>query len=386
MKKVTISKRSTRLNPFYVMDILARAKQLEAQGQSVIHLEVGEPDFATAPTIIEAGIRAMHDFPIHYTAATGLPVLRQTIADYYQRKFNVDVDASRIIITPGASGALQLALLTLLDAGDSVLLADPGYPCNRNIAQILAGRVVSVPVTPESDFHLTAELVNQYWEPASRAAIVATPSNPTGTLIKTEQLKALISVMDEKKGVLIVDEIYQGLVYDVQDNTALSLSDDCFIINSFSKYFGMTGWRLGWMVVPTAYVDAIDRISQNLFLAPSTIAQYAACEALKAETEEILLQRRDEFKKRRDFLTGALESIGFDIPVDPDGAFYIYAGCDRFTDDSFQWSCQMLESIGVAITPGADFGGYEAQHHCRFAYTRPVDILEQACERIQKFI
>ncbi len=315
MTPIQLSRRAAQLKPFHVMAIPARAKQLEAQGRSIIHLEVGEPDFATAPAIIDAGIAALNAKKTHYTSATGLAELRQAVAGYYQRKFKLLIDAKRIIITPGASGALQLALLALLDAGESVLLTDPGYPCNSNIAQILASDIISVAVTADSDYQLTAEHIEQYWRSSTRVAMVASPSNPTGTLIRSKQLQQLIEAVGRKKGRLIIDEIYQGLVYDTEDSTALSLSDDCFVINSFSKYFGMTGWRPGWMVVPEAYVDAIDRISQNIFLSASTIAQYAALVALEPETEVVLQQRRDEFKCRRDYLLPELVSLGFKVAV-----------------------------------------------------------------------
>ena len=381
-----LSKRSSKLSPFHVMDILARAKTLEQQGKSIYHLEVGEPDFATAETIIDSGIDALQRHKTHYTPALGLPELRLAVAEYYDRKFSVKINPERIVITPGASGAIQLAITCLLDAGDNVLLSDPGYPCNRNIAQVLASEAISIATTAESAYQLNADMVETHWNNKTRAAMVATPSNPTGTLLPAEQLKALCQVIEKKQGRLIVDEIYQGLVYDAEEYTALEISDECFVINSFSKYFGMTGWRLGWMVVPEFYVDAVDRVAQNIFLAAPTISQYAAITALKSETQPVLDERRDEFKKRRDFLLPALTQLGFNIAVKPQGAFYIYANCENFTDDSFAWVKRLLEEQGVALTPGIDFGEYLANKHCRFAYTQPVEILEQAIDKIADFV
>ena len=381
-----LSNRTRELSPFHVMDILAQAKALSEQGRSIIHMEVGEPDFSTADSIVSAGIEALKQGQTFYTPALGLPELREAISAYYQRKFSVQVDSERIIVTPGASGAIQLAITSLLDAGDNVLLSDPGYPCNRNIAQVLASDTVSVPVGAESYYQLNAQLAEQYWNERTRAAMVATPSNPTGTVLPLTQLRELDKCISEKGGVLIVDEIYQGLVYDSSDYTALSVSDDCFVINSFSKYFGMTGWRVGWMVVPELYVDAIDRIAQNIFLAPPTISQHAAITALQEDTQVEHDRRRDEFKKRRDFLLPALKQIGFDIAVEPRGAFYIYANCERFTDDSFSWGKQMLDEQGVAITPGIDFGDHHANLHCRFAYTQSLPVLEQAVDKIAAFV
>ena len=368
------------------MDILAQAKALEKQGRTICHLEVGEPDFATADCIVQSGIDALRQLKTHYTPALGLPELREAVAEYYERKFSVTINPQRVIITPGASGAIQLAIACLLDAGDNLLLSDPGYPCNRNIAQVLASEAIAVPTTAESYYQLNAAMVEKHWNKKTKAVMVATPSNPTGTLLPEEQLTALCQVINQKQGNLIVDEIYQGLVYDAENYTALEISDDCFVINSFSKYFGMTGWRLGWMVVPEYYVDAIDRIAQNVFLAPPTISQYAALTALKEETQFILDERRDEFKKRRDFLLPALEQLGFNIGVKPQGAFYIYANCENFTDDSYTWVKKLLHEQGVALTPGIDFGDYMANKHCRFAYTQSVDVLEQAVEKIAAFI
>lgn len=381
-----LSTRSKELSPFHVMDILAQAKALSQQGKTIYHMEIGEPDFATAEPIINAGIKALQQLKTHYTPALGLPELRHAVAEYYDRKFSLTVNPERIIITPGASGALQLAISSLLDAGDNVLLADPGYPCNKNIAHILAAETITIPVSAENYFQLDAKSIAPHWNGKTRAAMVATPSNPTGTILPRQQLASLSEFVERKQGRLIVDEIYQGLVYENDDYTALEISDECFVINSFSKYFGMTGWRIGWMVVPEFYVDAIDRIAQNIFLAPPTISQYAALTALKAETQVILDARRDEFKQRRDFLLPALEQLGFEIAAKPQGAFYIYANCERFTDDSFSWVKDLLDEQGVALTPGIDFGTHLADKHCRFAYTQSMEKLERAVENIDAFI
>ena len=386
MTSPKLSTRSKELSPFHVMDILAQAKALSQQGKTIYHLEIGEPDFATAEPIVNAGIKALQQFKTHYTPALGLPELRRAVAEYYDRKFSLTVNPERIIITPGASGALQLAISALLDAGDNVLLADPGYPCNQNIAHILAAETIAIPVSAENYFQLDAKSVAQHWNSKTRAAMVATPSNPTGTILPREQLTSLSEFVERKQGRLIVDEIYQGLVYEDDDYTVLEISDECFVINSFSKYFGMTGWRVGWMVVPEFYVGAIDRIAQNIFLAAPTISQYAALTALKAETQVILDARRDEFKQRRDFLLPALEQLGFEIAVKPQGAFYIYANCERFTDDSFNWVKKLLNEQGVALTPGIDFGTHLANKHCRFAYTQSMEKLERAVENIDTFI
>ncbi|MDH5711211.1 MAG: pyridoxal phosphate-dependent aminotransferase [Gammaproteobacteria bacterium] len=378
--------RARAIPPFHVMDLLARAKQLEAEGQSVLHLEVGEPDFATARPIIDAGILALRQLRTHYTAATGLPELRQAIADYYRRRFDISLDPRRVVVTPGASGALQLALSVLTEASDSILLTDPGYPCNRNIAKVLGVNSIDVPVTSQSNYQFHASHISEHWQGNTRAAMVASPSNPTGTIIERSVMSDLSAAVRSRGGYLIVDEIYQGLVYDVDEYTALDLSDDIFVINSFSKYFGMTGWRIGWMVVPESFVDDVDRVAQNLFLAPPTVSQYAALVAFAPETDEILQQRVVMFKERRDYLLPVLSDLGFKVPVKPQGAFYIYADCSDITRDSFQWTRELLEKEGVAVTPGIDFGEFEANTHVRFAYTRSVDELQRAMCRIGRFI
>ncbi len=383
------SNRARHIQPFYVMDLLARAGQLEAEGRSVVHLEVGEPDFPTAQPIIDAGIEALKQQHTHYTAALGLPVLRQKIAAYYLREYAVDLDPARIVVTAGASGALQLVLAALLDVDDEVLLADPGYPCNRNIAEILAAKARAIPVDNHSNFQLTAEQVVQHWRPHTRVAMVASPSNPTGTLISPQALQALHQSVCTRQGTLIVDEIYQGLVYDSRAQTALQLDDsehNLIVINSFSKYFGMTGWRIGWAVLPERLVPAVDRLAQNLFLAPPTVAQYAALRALDEDCKTIFDQRVEVFRQRRDYLLPALRETGFIIDTEPQGAFYIYADCSVFSRDSFRWCHGLLEAEAVAVTPGIDFGEHRAGEFVRFAYTRPVEQLEMAVERIINYI
>lgn len=385
-KKAHLSERASAIHPFYVMDLLARARQMEADGRSVLHLEVGEPDFSTPRPVIDAGIQALRQLKTHYTPALGLPELREKIAQHYRDKYDVVVDPRRIIVTPGASGALQLALFVLVDTSDKVLLTDPGYPCNRNMVQLLGAESTHVQVGPDTQFQMNASHIEQYWDEKTVAAMIASPSNPTGTMIAAADLQALIESVNEAGGRLIIDEIYQGLVYTETDQTALKYTDQVFVINSFSKYFGMTGWRLGWMVAPEEYVDAIDRVAQNLFLAAPTIAQHAALVAFESETMDILQHRVSMFKQRRDYMLPVLKEMGFGIPVEPEGAFYIYADSSTITDDSFEWTRQLLEDEAVAVTPGIDFGEFQASTHVRFAYTRPVDQLERACCRIARFI
>lgn len=375
------------IEPFHVMDILARAREMDARGRDVVHMEVGEPDFSSPQPVIDAGIAALQQGKTHYTLALGLPALRQAISDYYQSRFQVQVDASRIVITPGASGALQLVLGVLINPGDKVLMADPGYPCNRHMVRLFGGEAVSLGVKASRDFALSNDQVIRHWDKDTRALMVATPANPTGRLLTLQQLRFLYEAVRAPDGLLIVDEIYQGLVYDQPVETALKLGqDNLFVVNSFSKFFGMTGWRLGWVVAPQGYVSALDRLAQNIFLAAPTVAQYAALAAFQPEAQSILEQRRQVFQERRDYLFDALVGLGFRIHGKPEGAFYLYADISAFSSDSFEFARALLDQAAVAITPGRDFGNYRSDKFVRFAYTTDMERLKLGVERIAGFV
>ena len=378
------ARRMADIAPFHVMALLARAKELEAAGRSIVHMEIGEPDFPTAEPIVAAGQRALAAGRTRYTAAAGLPELRQAISDHYRERYGVEIPARRILITPGASGALQLATAALINPGDRVLLADPGYPCNRHFVRLVEGRAFGVPVGPETGYQLTAELVERHWDEQTTAVLLASPANPTGTAIAPEALAAIVATIEARGGRLIMDEIYHGLIYGAPVQTALAYSDQVLVVNSFSKYYGMTGWRLGWLVAPEDLVGAVEKLAQNLFLAASTPAQHAALAAFTPAAAAIFEARRREFLARRDFLLPALRELGFRIPVTPDGAFYLYADCGRFTDDSHGFALRLLEETGVAITPGIDFGGHLPHRHVRFAYTNAIPQLAEGVERLRR--
>ena len=381
-----ISSRINDIQPFHVMALLARAKELEAEGKDIIHMEIGEPDFPTPQPIVDSGIEAISKGSVHYTTALGLPELREEIAAFYKTRYEVNIVPNRIVITPGASGALMLALGVIMQEGDEVLLADPGYPCNKNFVRFLSGKVRSISVDATSAYQLTLKHLKDNWTDKTSAVMVASPSNPTGTLLSQKELVAMASFVKEKGAYLIVDEIYHGLVYDGDVNTALEIDTNIIIINSFSKYFSMTGWRLGWLVAPEDLVDDIDKLAQNIFLAAPTTAQYAALAAFKPETIAILEENKKEFKLRRDFLLPELKKLGFKIEVEPQGAFYIYANCEKFTKDSYEFAYDLLENIGVAITPGKDFGENKANHFVRFAYTTSIEKLEEAMKRLKTYL
>ncbi len=378
--------RMADIGPFHVMDLMARAKALEAQGRNIIHMEVGEPDFPTPAPVIEAAQRFIAGGQVFYTNALGLPELRAAIAQFYADRYGVDVDPERIVVTAGASAALLLALGVLIDPGNELLLADPGYPCNRHFARLFEGKAKSIAVGPESAYQPTAAQVAAAWGPQTRALLVASPSNPTGTLLDSAHLASLWQAVAQRGGALLVDEIYHGLTYGTDAATALHLSEDIFVINSFSKYFGMTGWRLGWLVVPKAYVRDVEKLAQNLYIAPSSPAQFAALAAFKPETTAILEARRREFQARRDLLLPGLARLGFEIGAAPQGAFYIYAGLGQLAADSFRFALDLVDGAGVAATPGLDFGSNAPERHMRFAYTVTQEKLVEGLARIERFI
>ncbi|HRH81250.1 MAG TPA: aminotransferase class I/II-fold pyridoxal phosphate-dependent enzyme [Thiobacillaceae bacterium] len=368
------------------MEVLGRAKAMQAAGRSIIHLEVGEADFPTPEPIVAAGIAALHAGHTHYTPALGLPELRRAIAGHYATRYGVAVSPDRIAVTPGASGALLLAMAALFNPGDEVLMADPGYPCNRHFARLLEARPVGIPVGVETEFQLTAELVDRHWGPRTRGVLVANPGNPTGTVIPHAELAAICERVRSKGGWLLVDEIYHELIYETDEPSAAALGDDVVVINSFSKYFLMTGWRLGWLLAPDRVMPAIDRLSQNIFLSAPSPAQHAALAGLLPETRRLLEARKAELRLRRDWLVPALQRLGFGVPTKPQGAFYVYADIGRHADSGMALAERMLNEAGVAITPGDDFGRHQAARHVRFAYTTSLDAIREAVRRMEALL
>jgi len=381
-----VSKRVENVFPFYVMDIMARAKALEEQGQNIVHMEVGEPDFPTPQPILEAAQHFLEAGDVHYTKAQGLPALREKIAEYYRNEYQVDLSLERIFITPGASGALTIALASLLDEGDEVLTCDPGYPCNNNIVTLFGGKPKPVVVESKHNFQMSGQSIAKAWSSTTRGVMIASPSNPTGTMVNFDQLQSIVQTVREREGFLISDEIYHGLVYEQRAVSALEISDDVFVLNSFSKFFGMTGWRLGWLIVPEYAVSAANRLMQNLYISAPTPSQHAALAAFDEGTRVILQQRRNEFKCRRDMLYEGLKALGFVMIDKPQGAFYIYADCGAFTDDSYVFALELLEKGGVATTPGKDFGSSDPERYLRFAYTTSIARIEEGLSRIKAFL
>lgn len=383
--------RMADIAPFRVMELLARARALEAQGRDIIHMEVGEPDFPTPPTIVDAAQRFIAGGQVQYTPAAGLPALREAIARHYHDRVGADIEPERIIVTPGASGALTLILAASTNPGDGWLLPDPGYPCNRHLVRSFEGTPQALPVDASTRFQPTPALLAEHWQANTLGLIVASPSNPTGTELSVAELAALLIAAAQRNGLLVVDEIYQGLNYgsearSVLQDAACAACDRLFVVNSFSKYFGMTGWRLGWLVAPRHWAGEIEKLAQHFFISAPTTAQHAALAAFTADTREILEARRHEFAVRRNTLLPALRQLGLRIDTDPTGAFYIYADISTVAEDSQALARRLIEEAGVATTPGIDFGNHHPAHHLRLAYTTRSERLLEAVERMHSVL
>ncbi|HOB66658.1 pyridoxal phosphate-dependent aminotransferase [Ottowia sp.] len=406
-----LSARAQRIEPFYVMEMAksaaAIAREAAGSDKPMIYLNIGEPDFTAPPLVQEAAEKAIRDGRTQYTQATGLPALRERISDWYRQRFGLDVPARRIVVTAGASAALQLACLALVDAGDEVLMPDPSYPCNRQFVSAAEGRAVLIPSTAAERFQLSAGKVHDAWGAHTRGVLLASPSNPTGTSIHPDELRRIHDVVAERGGITLLDEIYLGLSYeDTYSHSALGLSDQIISINSFSKYFNMTGWRLGWLVVPDSIVEVVEQIAQHLFICPSTISQYAALACFEPDSLAEYERRRQEFKARRDWFVPQLNALGLTVPVTPDGAFYAWAdcsaGCDKLfgphgaarseynsgmqTAGSWDFAFELMKRAHLAVTPGRDFGHADTARYIRFSTANSMPQLQTAVGRLREVL
>jgi aspartate/methionine/tyrosine aminotransferase len=392
---IRTARRLEQIEPFYVMECAKAADAIAASpecdpargGEPMIYLNIGEPDFTAAPRVQIAAERCVQQGRTQYTAATGLPELRQRIAAWYGTRFGVEIDPARIVVTAGASAALQLLCLALFEPGDEVLLADPGYPCNRHFLAAVGARAKLLPATPAARFQLDAAAVAAHWTAATRGVLLASPSNPTGTSIAPAEMAAIVQAVRECGGITLVDEIYLGLSYDeTYGRTALTLGEDIVSINSFSKYFGMTGWRLGWMVVPTDLVGAVEKLAQNLYICASTVAQRAALACFEPGSIAEYERRRAELRRRRDFIVPALERLGLAVPVMPDGAFYAWFDCSRYSPTSWDFCFDLMRRAHVALTPGRDFGPAQADRYVRLSFASSMPQLEAAVARLARVL
>jgi len=384
--RMATAARVAEIAPFHVMEVQTAARALEAAGRSVVHMEIGEPDFPTPAPVVAAAQRAIAAGDLYYTSALGLPALREAIARHYADHYGVTVPAERIVVTAGSSAALLLVLALVVNRDDRILLADPNYPCNRHFVRVLEGQPVGIPVGPDTRYQLSADLVAANWDARTRGALIASPSNPTGTTVPYEEMRRIDAAVRERGGHLVVDEIYLGLTYGEKPRSVLEFANDAFVISSFSKYFNMTGWRLGWLVAPERYVRDIEKLAQNLYISPASPSQRAALACFEPETLAILEERRLAFQARRDFLVPALRELGFGIPVMPTGGFFVYADCSRLADDSERFCRDVLQGSGVAFTPGIDFGVHRAAQHVRLAYTVEQAKLADGVERLRRYL
>jgi len=391
-----IARRAERIEPFYVMEVAKAASQLAREvarsERPMIFLNIGEPDFTAPPLVQEAAERAIRDGRTQYTDATGLAALRERISGWYRERFGADVPARRIVVTAGASAALQLACLALIEAGDEILMPDPSYPCNRHFVSAAEGDAVLIPTTAAERFQLSAAKVEEHWGARTRGVLLASPSNPTGTSIHPDELRRIHALVQARGGITLIDEIYLGLSYDATfGHTGLALDDQVISINSFSKYFNMTGWRLGWMVVPEALVPAIERLAQNLFICPSTVAQHAALACFEPASIAEYERRRAEFQARRDWFIPQLQAMGLAVPVVPDGAFYAWADCAEAArrigvEGSWDFAFAAMRRAHVAVTPGRDFGHADTGRFIRFSTANAMAQLQEAAARLKALL
>lgn len=390
------SSRAERIDPFYVMEVAkaaqAMAREVAGTSEPMIFLNIGEPDFTAPPLVQEAAAKAVRDGATQYTNALGLDALRERISGWYQSRFGVDVPARRIVVTAGASAALHLACLALIERGDEILMPDPSYPCNRHFVSAAEGRAVLVPTTAAERYQPSSDKVQAAWTDKTRGVLLASPSNPTGTSIAPAELRRIHEVVQSRGGVTMIDEIYLGLSYEEEfGHTALAIDEHIISINSFSKYFNMTGWRLGWMVVPDAMVLVVERLAQNLFICASTVSQQAALACFEAESIAEYERRRAEFKARRDYFIPALQSLGLSVPVMPDGAFYAWADCTDAAQrlgvqGSWDFALEVMRRAHVAITPGRDFGSFEPERFVRFSTANSMEQLQESVARLRKLL
>ena len=390
-----LARRLDHIEPFYVMECAKAAVDIAnspacdpAQGgEPMVFLNIGEPDFTAPPRVQAAAANAIAAGRTQYTDATGLPALREALSRWYAQRFGLDIAPQRIVITAGASAALQLACLALFEAGDQVLMPDPSYPCNRHFVAAADATAVLLPSGPEQRFQLDADAVAKAWTPATRGVLLASPSNPTGTSIHPDEMRRISDVVSGHGGVSIVDEIYLGLSYDdTFGHSALQLGEHIISVNSFSKYFSMTGWRLGWLVLPEALVAPVERLAQNLFICASSVAQHAALACFEPESIAEYERRRAEFKARRDLVVPALNRLGLSVPVMPDGAFYAYADCSAHSADSWDFCFDLMHRAHVALTPGRDFGRAEPQRWLRLSFASSRTQLETALSRLERVL
>ena len=381
-----VSNKALNIEPFHVVSLITRAMELEKQGKKIVNLVVGEPEFKTPKPIIDSAIKSLEQNKIRYSPSLGKVELRESISKWYQDREKINISYNKIAVTSGSSAALLLTMAVLLNPGNEVIISDPSYPCNRHFVAAMEGIATCVPVDSKTNYQLTLEKVKENWTEKTKAVLVSSPSNPTGGILDYEELEKIYSFVCSQGGYLIVDEIYRGISYDKEPVSATALGENVFVINSFSKYFCMTGWRLGWLVAPEKFIEKIEHLAQNLYISNSDIAQDAALSAFSPDVVSQLDSNLVHYKEQKDYLMNELLRIGFKIPVEPKGAFYIYADASNFTNDAYKFCWKVLEDIGVAIAPGLDFGDYLSNIHVRFSFPKTINIMSEGIKRIDNYL
>ena len=370
-----LANRLNYIEPFHVMEIASHARTLEAQGRDIIHMEIGEPDFPTPQPVIDAAQTMLASGQIYYTSALGIRPLREAISGHYKRIHGLDIAPERIIVTAGGSAALLLTCALIVNRDDEILLTDPSYPCNRHFVRVMEGVPRTIAVGPDERYQFTADLIDRAWTAKTAGVLVASPSNPTGTSVREGELKRIVDCVASHNGVLISDETYSGLNYGRKAETVLTHTDDAFSVNSFSKYFNMTGWRLGWLVAPERHVRDLEKLAQNLYISPAALSQHGALACFTDAGYAIA-------EARRNYFANALIDIGFKIPILPDGGFFVYADVSAFTKNSEAFASDILDRTGVAFAPGIDFGEFRSLEHVRMAYAVSLPKLEDGIRRL----
>ncbi len=380
-----ISKRTAEMTSFIVMDVLERANEMERAGHNIIHLEVGEPDFDTPPCVKEAACRALEDGHTHYTHSLGMYELREAISEYYRETYSVTVDPDQVIVTSGSSPAIFLVFSALLEKDDEVIVSDPHYACYPNFIKFVQGRPVMIPVYEEDGFQFRPELIQEKIGSKTRAIFINSPSNPTGNLLSANRMQTIAALVSAPESPYIVsDEIYHGLVYEGREHSILEFTDRAFVLNGFSKLFAMTGLRLGYVIAPQPFVRPMQKLQQNFFISANAMVQMAGIAALKNAQDDVL-QMKNIYNKRRQFIINRLKKLGFGITVEPTGAFYVFANANHLSSDSYKLAFDILEKARVGVAPGIDFGP-NGEGYLRFSYANSLENIKEGMERLSDYL
>jgi aspartate/methionine/tyrosine aminotransferase len=377
---VPVSQRAREITPFIAMDVLETAQVMERSGETIIHLEVGEPDFDTPECIKEAAIRALKDGKTHYTDSRGIIELREAVSDHYFRQYRVSVSPDQVIITSGTSPAMFMVFSALIEPGQEIIISDPHYACYPNFIRFAQGSPVKVPVYEEDGFQYFPDEIRRRIGPKTKGIFINSPSNPTGTLLSEDRMKEVARF----NPYIISDEVYHGLVYEGQEHSILEFTDRAFVLNGFSKVFAMTGWRLGYLIAPLEFIRPLQKIHQNFFISANSVAQWAGIAAL-TQAQEDVARMREIYNRRRKVMISRLKALGFGLKVEPTGAFYVLANAKIFLPDSYKLAFDILKKAKVGVTPGIDFGA-GAEGYLRFTYANSVERIEEGMERLQMYL